>query len=400
MFKHLKKFITGERGSSPWVAVFSMTVLLAFTAMAVDLGMAYMQASKLQAALDAGALAGAAYLPNTTEATAAAIECVELNGYTASDISISFSDSDSKISLTSAKEIDTMFLKALGINQWNIAKKAAAAKTNSGGGGGVFGYRIFYGSNNGALSMGGQFTINGSVHGNNNVSIDPGQGVITGMVEAVKNLHINEWTTTVGGTVCPAQFIEMPDFTEVVDNIMPDSYDEYAVAKTYNEPWWRQTWTGSKYITGNVSVSNGVDIYGDVYIDGNLSVSGGGPFIIHGNLYVDGNINFGNNVDISGSVMATKNITFSGGQNQVDSSTSLCIYSKTGNINITMSSMTATGIIYAPNGVINLAGNNLTFYGSIIGDKVSGIPANLIMDEPSEPIDFLPAGEATIKLVE
>ncbi len=397
MFARLKSFFTQEKGASPWIAVFAMTVLLAFTAMAVDLGTAYLQTSKLQAALDAGALAGANGLPNTATATSAAIDCVQRNGFTASDVVISFSNSNSKITVSSSKQVKTLFLGALGINEWTINRKAAAAKVGSGAGG-VFDYRIFVGDTAYKYNMGGQFTINGSVHVNGSISISPGHGTVTGMVEAIKSLYINEWTTTVGGTVFPAQVIEMPDFTEAVDFIMPDTYDEYANASTYNSPWWFQTWTGSKYITGDVNISNGVEMNGDVYINGNLTVNGSGVKI-NGNLFVNGTINFNNTATVKGSIMAKNDINFRGGGVSVQASAPICIYSSDGNIDLTSAGTTATGIVYAPKGTVSLAGNTLTFYGSIVGKKVSGIPANLIMGESTQDFPFLPQ-TTSIKLVD
>jgi len=402
MIKQFKKLITQEHGASPWLAIFAMTVLLAFVALAVDLGLAYMQASKLQAALDAGALAGASYLPDTASATTAAIDCVKKNGYTASDVTVNFSDSNSKISLSSAKKVDTMFLKVIGISEWNVSRKAVAAKTGSGGsGGGVFGYRLFYGDSGSTYSMGGNFTINGDVHSNGGYSASPGGGSkVTGTVEAVTNLYYNQWSMTVGNTLCPAQSIEMPDFSGVPATIMPSHYDEYSNASVYNKITSRQTWNGSKYITGDVTIKNGLDINGDVYINGSLKINGGGPFIIKGNLYVNGNLTFTNTAYIYGSVMAKGNILFQGGGFKVYSSAPICIYSETGNIDLTAAGTTATGVVYAPNGTVTIAGT-ITVYGSIVAKKITGWPANLTMGEPSEPIEFLPGGgETTIKLVD
>ncbi|MPN50232.1 hypothetical protein SDC9_197858 [bioreactor metagenome] len=132
-----------------------------------------------------------------------------------------------------------------------------------------------------------------------------------------------------------------------------------------------------------------------------MTIYGGGPFRIYGNLYVSGSIYFGNTVYVEGSIMAGGTINFTGWDNRFNANSAVCIYSATGDIHLTTASTTATGIVYAPNGTVYLAGNTLTFYGSIVGYQVSGIPGNLTMGEPSEPIDFLPgSGTTTIKLVE
>ncbi len=397
MKKFLRQFFSGEHGASPWIAVFAMTVLLGFTAMAVDLGAVYLQTSKLQAALDAGVLAGASHLPDTTAATAAAINCVQLNGYTASDVTVHFSDSNSKIKLSSAKEVDTMFLKALGINQWDINRSAAAAKTSSGSGGGVFDYRIFHGDTS-ALSMGGYYNINGDIHSNGSFESWPNDSsIITGTIEAVKNIQTGSFS--IGGKLSPAQFIEMPDFSAVPAQIMPTSYDSYVNASDFNSIDSRQTWNGSKYITGNVTIKNGLDINGDVYINGNLTVNGGAPFLIKGNIYVTGKLTFTNTAHIYGSVIANKDILFQGGGFQVKTASPICIYSETGNIDLTAAGTTANGIVYAPKGKVNIAGS-ITIYGSIVAKTITGWPGSLIMGEPTMVFPFLPQGDGGVKLVE
>jgi hypothetical protein len=59
-----------------------MLPILAFVGFAVDLGSWYAQASSIQAASDAAALAGVTYLPNFTTARAEALEVASRNGFT------------------------------------------------------------------------------------------------------------------------------------------------------------------------------------------------------------------------------------------------------------------------------------------------------------------------------
>ncbi|MPN20174.1 hypothetical protein SDC9_167552 [bioreactor metagenome] len=144
------------------------------------------------------------------------------------------------------------------------------------------------------------------------------------------------------------------------------------------------------YVTGNVNVSNGVVINGDVYIDGNFTVNGGAPVcVLNGNLYVNGNINFNNSVEVYGCVFATGSITFQGGSMKVNPSIPICVYSQNGSISIGTAATETTGILYAPKGSISIAGGTTKFNGSIIADKVMGIPADLIVGESSIDLPFL-----------
>jgi hypothetical protein len=63
-----------EGGQAIVIAVFFMTVLLGFCALALDVGHAYLTTRDLQASVDAAALAGAQVLPNVAQANARATE--------------------------------------------------------------------------------------------------------------------------------------------------------------------------------------------------------------------------------------------------------------------------------------------------------------------------------------
>lgn len=385
-----------EDGAIAVIAAAVLTVLLCFSAATVDLGMAYITASNLQSALDAAALAGAAALPDTASANYAALACLARNKLDPADVSVQFEESNSVITLYTEKSVPTSFLRVIGMDALQVDRSASASSVTQYDG--VFDYRIFSGNAANTLTLGGTFDIDGSIHANGGVYISPSSGKITGQVEGCTSVYVNEWTATVGGILCPASNMEMPEFDSVVNSVMPSAYSEYAAASTYNEPWWKQTWEGSKFITGNVNISNGLVINGDVYIDGNFTVNGSAPVcVLNGNLYVNGDINFNNTTYVYGCVFATGDIHFRGSGAVVDTNTPVCIYSQNGDIDLTMGSAEASGIIYAPGGTISLAGNTLIFHGSLVGNVVSGIPANLIMDKSETQFDFLPT-HTTVRL--
>jgi hypothetical protein len=64
----------GEEGQAIVIAVFFMVVLLGFSALALDVGHAYLTTRHLQASVDAAALAAAQMLPNVTDASLRATE--------------------------------------------------------------------------------------------------------------------------------------------------------------------------------------------------------------------------------------------------------------------------------------------------------------------------------------
>ncbi len=414
MFKRIKRGLSGERGGSPWIAVFAITVLLAFTAMAVDLGVAYLETSKLQSALDAGALAGANHLPDTAAATAAAINCVQLNGYTASDVTVNFSDSNSKIKLSAAKEVDTMFLKVLGINEWNINRGAAATKFEPGGTSGIFGYRIFSGSEYHTLTLESNCDILGNIHSNGGFNAKANVDV-QGTVASVSSYDAHK-NADIAHVNYPAQVLEMPDFSQAIAQMSPmyppEHYQEHANASKYNGVS-NTTLNGSKYITGNFSFGSNVTLNGDLFVNGNLTLSSnveinGSIYVtgnatvssnadINGPLYAAGWINIQSNATVNGYVIANGNITISSNVD-VDNEP-FCIYSANGNISLS-SNIDVTGLVYAPKGDVTLS-SNVDIYGGVIGYRVfCDSNVELKGDYDPDEIDYLPKSDAEIKLVE
>lgn len=81
MIRWLQKLMMSERGNVAVLVTLAMVSMLGATALVTDLGSAYMAKDRLLNALDAGALAGAAYiLQGQSAATAAAVALVEQNG--------------------------------------------------------------------------------------------------------------------------------------------------------------------------------------------------------------------------------------------------------------------------------------------------------------------------------
>jgi hypothetical protein len=84
----LRRFRRDERGTALVTFTVMIAVILAFAALATDLGVIYWNQRMEQNAVDAGALAGARNLPaNPTAAVATAVAVAEANGVSATEIS-------------------------------------------------------------------------------------------------------------------------------------------------------------------------------------------------------------------------------------------------------------------------------------------------------------------------
>jgi len=105
----------------------TITVIMGFAALVIDIGRVTIEKSKLQNAIDASALAGAQNLPDTSKATAIANQYITSNGYSPSDITISFSDSNTIINITGSKKIEYSLAKVLGFESATVTPKCAAA---------------------------------------------------------------------------------------------------------------------------------------------------------------------------------------------------------------------------------------------------------------------------------
>ncbi len=375
-----------------------LSALLGMAALAVDVSVAHLEDARLQNALDAGVLAGASALPDTLAAEALAREYIRRNGAENADVTISFEGNN--LIITAAGTITTPTLFG-GVLQSDGLDRAAYAKAEKYRAvmAGPFEYRLFSGSRTHTLNLGGQFTINGSVHSNGSVSISPSTGTVTGAVEGCNTVYVNQWTATAGSQVPGADYIPMVDFTSVVEGVLPAQYETHVTGADMKKIKTQQVYTGNVYVEGDLSIPNTAVITGNLYVNGNLTINGGAPVVVlNGSVYATGNISFNNTAQINGCVFAGGNINFNGGGLYMTSSNQVCIYSQHGDVYLSTACSQVTGIIYAPEGNVQVVGGNTDFYGSIVGDTLTGIPANLRMFAPTDEFTFLET-EEKIRLV-
>jgi hypothetical protein len=124
-----------ERGQGLVVAMLCMVVIMAFGAMAIDVGLFLQERRELQKAADAAALAGAQELPNSAgEAQQKAVEWVEKNGIGGGELeSIEITSTyatDDTIRVKVKRDVPFMFARVLGFSN-NMMQAEGTARVGS-----------------------------------------------------------------------------------------------------------------------------------------------------------------------------------------------------------------------------------------------------------------------------
>ena len=122
-----------ERGQMLVLFMLALTVLLGFTAMAIDVGLFLHQRRDLQNDADAAALAGAAYLPDASLATQKAQEWAAKNfddgDEVVEDIVVSsYREPNDRITVAVEQEVSFVFGSALGLTSDTMGASATAGR--------------------------------------------------------------------------------------------------------------------------------------------------------------------------------------------------------------------------------------------------------------------------------
>lgn len=375
IFKRIKR----ETGQSTIIIALAIVVLCGVAALVVDTGMAYVEKGQLQTAADAAALAAAHDLPSVSTAKNTAIRYAEKNGIEPGHTTPTtpYNGDAKRVEVVVTATVNYTFARLLGIDSQEVSARAVAEKT--GVSGGPFGYAIFSGSKNSRLGLfSSSLTVNGSVHGNEEVMMNGSSMTINGNVEAVGKFSTAGSQITVTGTAqgstatAHGSNINITTLLPVAaTNIdMPDlSATALAEAQTNGT-----FYTGNKLYNGS-----SIDVDNTVYVDGRLTVAG-------------------STFKGVGMLVATGNIQLNGSCIEASSSASVCIYSTNGNIQINGSNIRIDGVLYAPNGSIQVNGSNIVINGRVIGKEVQLNGSSITVNATSGDTDFLP-GEI-IRLVE
>lgn len=344
--------LRSDRGSAMVIYVVMFVALLGFAAVAVDTGRVIVEKQKLQDAVDAAALAAAQKLPSEADATSAANRYVTLNGFSPSDITVTFADSDKTIIVSARKKIDYTFGNILGLGSTTVGQVSKATYTPIKS---AFDYALFSGSKTNTLSINGsKYMITGNTHTNSSFTANGSTITITGACEAASTITIKGGTINVTTRVPNAPYVDMPDFSDTIKQQAMNAGHCYSSDVTFN----------SSYI----------DVGGSIYVNGNVTING-------------------SKFKGVGCILATGSVTFNGSSQTVYTGDAVCIYSKTGDININGSSATVDGILYAPKGCVRMNGSYQTVNGRVIGNTVNinGSSITITITGDVEDLTSLPA---------
>ncbi|MEZ5232309.1 MAG: pilus assembly protein TadG-related protein [Acidimicrobiales bacterium] len=107
-----------------WFALM-LTVLIGMAGFATDLAYWYLTASRAQNAADAAALGGVVFMPgDMAQATSVATDVAKAHGF--SGVTIGPGTRPNQLRVTATKQVDTLFVRALGINNVTVSRSALA----------------------------------------------------------------------------------------------------------------------------------------------------------------------------------------------------------------------------------------------------------------------------------
>ena len=148
MFSKVKLFIrrlslwlqVNESGQSLIIIAFSFIGLVAIVGLAIDLGVMYVEKTRLGQAVDAAALSGAHELPNEIGAWDRAEEYLRMNRYDLNDPDVTFTHGfpdepylglyHYQLAVTGTKTVPLTFLRVLGFTTVDVTAKAVGENAN------------------------------------------------------------------------------------------------------------------------------------------------------------------------------------------------------------------------------------------------------------------------------
>lgn len=116
-----------SRGNIAIILCLFITTLFGFTAYVMDIGMIYIEKTKLSNAIDSAALAAVLELPNNKiKAKAVAEEYLKKNNVGLNEATITISENNKSIQIEGVKNVKHLFAPAIGIDSSNVKSKTKA----------------------------------------------------------------------------------------------------------------------------------------------------------------------------------------------------------------------------------------------------------------------------------
>jgi len=344
----------GDRGSIAVVAALTLTVLIGMAALVVDGGYVAMRRRALQGVADAAALAGGFSLPTSATAISQAKAIATANGYTNGTngftvtVNSPYSGDAQRIEVIIQGTTRTFLGAALRINSGTLYARAVA-KLDAPNASIFAGSAACAGSAGGdALMLNGNGNqIHGDVHSNGSLFVSGNNTTSVGDVE-----YGNSCTpaTVTGGVVATS------GPTNVANQAYPLSWTAASFTCTY------------KVTSGVFDVTNGSYYQSAGVLKSGVYCSTGGGGLQVNASNISGNVTFvaDGPIQINGN-----SLNFTAYSNNVwlySSYSPASMYTNV--IQVGNDSLTWTGDVFAPNGLIaaNGTGDNIT--GSIIGKYV------------------------------
>lgn len=374
----IRNWLKKESGQSVILVAIALVVLCGFAALGVDIGVQSTNQGQLQNAADAAALAAARELPSVTTAKNTASHYAETNGVAPGRTTSTtpYKGNANKIEVICKDTVQYSFARIFGLKSTEITARAVAEKTGLTGG--PFGYAIFSGNKNSRLGLfQSDLTVNGSIHGNQEVMINGSNLTINGNVEAVGQFSTSSGSITVTGTAqgSPAYawggtsgIAKLLNTAASVVEIAPVDLAAAALAKAQ---------ANGTYYNGNQTFGSSLNLDKCVYVNGDVTLAG--PTFTG-----------------VGMLVATGRIQINSSCIEASSAASVCIYSTSGNIEVNASNVRIDGVLYAPNGLIQINQSNAVINGRVIGKDVQLNGSNTKVLSSSNDLAFLPGGGVTL----
>lgn len=370
---------SGERGSALIIVAFSMTLLLGFSAFAIDLGYARQRKAQAQNSADFSALAGAGVLKSGTisEATAAAREYVAKNGFSSTGAQVNIPPAsgaragvDGCVQVKPTEQFPSMFGRIFNVESLTVGAQATACGSPGLGGP----YAVFAGSTTCTPTVsfsGSNRTINGGVHSNNDMKIVSSGTVINGNATYLTgdapagNITYNPSTGNpqqLTGTLPYPEVFQVDDYAPGGSKaLLAQSQWRYhnAGSATINE-----TWLTLNLLLNPLTNTISPGLYyttGDIHLNGNGYNASGATFVSrNGDVMFNGNNFTFTAWDPDGLLIASF-------KNQTSCSAGQAVVKLDGNTH------SWTGVLFAPNGPLDFSGTNIvsSLNGRLVGRTVS-----------------------------
>lgn len=127
MLNKLLKRISSEEGSVVVIVALCMVVLLGMTALVTDVGLIYLKESRLKAATDAAALAGAQELPyDSAKAVNTAVYYAGMNGADPDKVTATVAADNKSITVQGTAQLNLVFARVLGVETHQVGASSTA----------------------------------------------------------------------------------------------------------------------------------------------------------------------------------------------------------------------------------------------------------------------------------